>query len=138
MKHLKTFENHITKNIISHNGIIYFSELNNLDNIYYFIYILDTSQQYVDALGNNSVSVIKTICDGFCDDISNITGYEIPYSDTKLVELLNNPSIISYGFKIDGNINNDIILTIESSLKETHSILEIKKVKMENNNIIYL
>ena len=126
-----------------YNGIVYFSPIKNPENVYYIIYLLNESEEFLEYLDINSVGIIKQDAIDIADDVEKATGLEVPLTDTEFVgHFSKRGEVIAYGFKVDGQIKEEDIPEIIRLIKtttpdpkypsRTYKFVKIEKQKLKS------
>jgi len=126
MEYLKTFKESIDNK--SYNGVIYFSSLENDSNEYICMWFKDDSDKYKEFESDNSIGAIKELSFYASDIVEKLTGLQSPYSFTELSDKFD---VMSYGFKMDGDISNINIDDLKKSLSEKFNVIKIEKKKFD-------
>ena len=111
-----------------YNGIISIQENDDNFGEYYLVYIQDNSSNYLESLNMNSIGEVKEISFIISDMYQEISGNEVPFSDTTLTMLKH---YFGYGFTVDGEINGDHLVILKNRLiNDSFTIVKIDKVRV--------
>lgn len=113
-----------------YNSIVSIRENDGKFGEYYLVYIQDDTPNYLESLNMNSISEAKAISFIISDVYSDISGNEIPFTDTTLTMLKH---YFDYGFTVDGEINEDHLVVLKNRfINESFTIVKIDKVRVIN------
>lgn len=111
-----------------YNGIISIQENDDNFGEYYLVYIRDNTSNYLESLNMNSIGEIKEISFIISDMYQEISGNEVPFSDTTLTMLKH---YFGYGFAVYDEIKEeDLVVLKDRVINESFTIVKIDKVRV--------